>query len=172
MLRCIRHDSIANSAELVQQYLPELEDQLHSSTTVKEKGTFLFLLFRLQGTLPLKELTICNLQQNCNHSQPQEFAFQINGTFSRDTRGCSRSCLECFQSSHRDFGCLCQAFFSHTYCNRLIQADVYTTLDFEGGKLNERVFAPSSDIIHGLFVAILALCCRSKNTSPAHQLQI
>ncbi|XP_026223704.1 probable pleckstrin homology domain-containing family N member 1 [Anabas testudineus] len=32
-----------------------------------------------QGTLPLKELTICNLQQNCNHSQPQEFAFQING---------------------------------------------------------------------------------------------
>uniref|UniRef100_A0A8C5NGG6 PH domain-containing protein n=1 Tax=Gouania willdenowi TaxID=441366 RepID=A0A8C5NGG6_GOUWI len=32
-----------------------------------------------QGTLPLKELTICNLQQNCNHSQPQEFSFQING---------------------------------------------------------------------------------------------
>ncbi|CDQ79566.1 unnamed protein product [Oncorhynchus mykiss] len=32
-----------------------------------------------QGTLPLKELTICNLQQNCNHSQLQEFAFQING---------------------------------------------------------------------------------------------
>ncbi|XP_076019597.1 uncharacterized protein plekhn1 isoform X2 [Genypterus blacodes] len=32
-----------------------------------------------QGTLPLKELTIRNLQQNCNHSQPQEFAFQING---------------------------------------------------------------------------------------------
>ncbi|KAM6924760.1 LOW QUALITY PROTEIN: uncharacterized protein plekhn1 [Xenentodon cancila] len=32
-----------------------------------------------QGTLPLKELTICNLQQNCNHSQPQDFAFQING---------------------------------------------------------------------------------------------
>ncbi|XP_069545084.1 probable pleckstrin homology domain-containing family N member 1 isoform X1 [Brachyistius frenatus] len=32
-----------------------------------------------QGTLPLKELTINNLQQNCNHSQPQEFAFQING---------------------------------------------------------------------------------------------
>uniref|UniRef100_A0A672ZXJ9 PH domain-containing protein n=1 Tax=Sphaeramia orbicularis TaxID=375764 RepID=A0A672ZXJ9_9TELE len=32
-----------------------------------------------QGTLPLKELTICNLQQNCNHSQAQEFAFQING---------------------------------------------------------------------------------------------
>ncbi|KAM9786266.1 uncharacterized protein plekhn1 [Neosynchiropus ocellatus] len=32
-----------------------------------------------QGTLPLKELTISNLQQNCNHSQPQEFAFQING---------------------------------------------------------------------------------------------
>uniref|UniRef100_A0A3P8V3X9 Pleckstrin homology domain containing, family N member 1 n=1 Tax=Cynoglossus semilaevis TaxID=244447 RepID=A0A3P8V3X9_CYNSE len=32
-----------------------------------------------QGTLPLKELSICNLQQNCNHSQPQEFAFQING---------------------------------------------------------------------------------------------
>ncbi|XP_029363316.1 probable pleckstrin homology domain-containing family N member 1 isoform X2 [Echeneis naucrates] len=32
-----------------------------------------------QGTLPLKELTICNMQQNCNHSQPQEFAFQING---------------------------------------------------------------------------------------------
>ncbi|XP_065817635.1 pleckstrin homology domain-containing family N member 1 isoform X2 [Labrus bergylta] len=32
-----------------------------------------------QGTLPLKEITICNLQQNCNHSQPQEFAFQING---------------------------------------------------------------------------------------------
>ncbi|XP_072223058.1 uncharacterized protein plekhn1 [Leuresthes tenuis] len=32
-----------------------------------------------QGTLPLKELTIFNLQQNCNHSQPQEFAFQING---------------------------------------------------------------------------------------------
>ncbi|XP_029975722.1 pleckstrin homology domain-containing family N member 1 [Salarias fasciatus] len=32
-----------------------------------------------QGTLPLKELTICNLQQNCNHSQPEEFAFQING---------------------------------------------------------------------------------------------
>ncbi|XP_024149906.1 probable pleckstrin homology domain-containing family N member 1 [Oryzias melastigma] len=32
-----------------------------------------------QGTLPLKELTICNLQQNCNHSQPQEFTFQING---------------------------------------------------------------------------------------------
>ncbi|XP_029291901.1 pleckstrin homology domain-containing family N member 1 isoform X2 [Cottoperca gobio] len=32
-----------------------------------------------QGTLPLKELTICNLQQNCNHSQPQEFPFQING---------------------------------------------------------------------------------------------
>ncbi|XP_017273376.1 probable pleckstrin homology domain-containing family N member 1 isoform X2 [Kryptolebias marmoratus] len=32
-----------------------------------------------QGTLPLKELTICNLQQNCNHSQPQEYAFQING---------------------------------------------------------------------------------------------
>ncbi|XP_063320993.1 pleckstrin homology domain-containing family N member 1 [Pelmatolapia mariae] len=32
-----------------------------------------------QGTLPLKELTICSLQQNCNHSQPQEFAFQING---------------------------------------------------------------------------------------------
>ncbi|CAB1336833.1 unnamed protein product [Coregonus sp. 'balchen'] len=31
------------------------------------------------GTLPLKELTICNLQQNCNYSQPQEFAFQING---------------------------------------------------------------------------------------------
>ncbi|XP_077371101.1 uncharacterized protein plekhn1 isoform X2 [Festucalex cinctus] len=32
-----------------------------------------------QGTLPLKELTICNLQQNCNHSQPIEYAFQING---------------------------------------------------------------------------------------------
>ncbi|CAI5647271.1 unnamed protein product [Oreochromis niloticus] len=32
-----------------------------------------------QGTLPLKELTISSLQQNCNHSQPQEFAFQING---------------------------------------------------------------------------------------------
>ncbi|KAL1021242.1 hypothetical protein UPYG_G00010600 [Umbra pygmaea] len=32
-----------------------------------------------QGTLPLKELTICNLQQNSNNSQPQEFAFQING---------------------------------------------------------------------------------------------
>ncbi|XP_026188254.1 probable pleckstrin homology domain-containing family N member 1 isoform X3 [Mastacembelus armatus] len=32
-----------------------------------------------QGTLPLKELNICNLQQNCNHSQPQEFTFQING---------------------------------------------------------------------------------------------
>ncbi|KAM3872585.1 uncharacterized protein plekhn1 [Diretmus argenteus] len=32
-----------------------------------------------QGTFILKELTICNLQQNCNHSQPQEFAFQING---------------------------------------------------------------------------------------------
>nr|XP_015823163.2 probable pleckstrin homology domain-containing family N member 1 [Nothobranchius furzeri] len=32
-----------------------------------------------QGTLPLKELTISNLQQNCNHSQPQEYAFQING---------------------------------------------------------------------------------------------
>uniref|UniRef100_A0A674ABV7 Pleckstrin homology domain containing, family N member 1 n=1 Tax=Salmo trutta TaxID=8032 RepID=A0A674ABV7_SALTR len=32
-----------------------------------------------QGTLPLKELTICNLQQNCNYSQPQEFALQING---------------------------------------------------------------------------------------------
>ncbi|XP_054654270.1 probable pleckstrin homology domain-containing family N member 1 isoform X2 [Dunckerocampus dactyliophorus] len=32
-----------------------------------------------QGTLPLKELTICNLQQNCNHSQPLEYAFQING---------------------------------------------------------------------------------------------
>ncbi|CAL1606014.1 unnamed protein product [Knipowitschia caucasica] len=32
-----------------------------------------------QGTLPLKELTIHNLQQNCNHSQAQEFAFQING---------------------------------------------------------------------------------------------
>ncbi|XP_060930557.1 probable pleckstrin homology domain-containing family N member 1 [Limanda limanda] len=32
-----------------------------------------------QGTLPLKELSVCNLQQNCNHSQPQEFAFQING---------------------------------------------------------------------------------------------
>jgi len=40
-----------------------------------------FLLFCVQGTLPLKELNICNLQQNCNHSQPQEFAFQINGTF-------------------------------------------------------------------------------------------
>ncbi|KAM8754787.1 uncharacterized protein plekhn1 isoform 2-T2 [Acanthopagrus schlegelii] len=32
-----------------------------------------------QGTLPLKELTISNLQQNCNHSQPEEYAFQING---------------------------------------------------------------------------------------------
>ncbi|KAJ0036881.1 hypothetical protein NQD34_005558 [Periophthalmus magnuspinnatus] len=32
-----------------------------------------------QGTLPLKEITICNLQQNCNHSQAQEFSFQING---------------------------------------------------------------------------------------------
>ncbi|XP_019718487.1 uncharacterized protein plekhn1 [Hippocampus comes] len=32
-----------------------------------------------QGTLPLKELTICNPQQNCNHSQPTEYAFQING---------------------------------------------------------------------------------------------
>ncbi|XP_061910260.1 probable pleckstrin homology domain-containing family N member 1 isoform X2 [Entelurus aequoreus] len=32
-----------------------------------------------QGTLPLKELTICNLQQNCNHSQPLEYAFQVNG---------------------------------------------------------------------------------------------
>ncbi|XP_023991369.2 pleckstrin homology domain-containing family N member 1 isoform X2 [Salvelinus sp. IW2-2015] len=32
-----------------------------------------------QGTLPLKELTICNLQENCNSSQPQEFALQING---------------------------------------------------------------------------------------------
>uniref|UniRef100_A0A3Q2QHT2 Pleckstrin homology domain containing, family N member 1 n=1 Tax=Fundulus heteroclitus TaxID=8078 RepID=A0A3Q2QHT2_FUNHE len=32
-----------------------------------------------QGTLPLKELSICNLQQNCNHSQPEEYAFQING---------------------------------------------------------------------------------------------
>nr|XP_061802286.1 pleckstrin homology domain-containing family N member 1-like [Nerophis lumbriciformis] len=32
-----------------------------------------------QGTLPLKEITICNLQQNCNHSQPIEYAFQING---------------------------------------------------------------------------------------------
>uniref|UniRef100_A0A8C7K179 Pleckstrin homology domain containing, family N member 1 n=1 Tax=Oncorhynchus kisutch TaxID=8019 RepID=A0A8C7K179_ONCKI len=32
-----------------------------------------------QGTLPLKELTICNLQQNGNYSQPQEFALQING---------------------------------------------------------------------------------------------
>jgi hypothetical protein len=33
----------------------------------------------VQGTLPLKELTICNLQQNGNYSQPQEFALQING---------------------------------------------------------------------------------------------
>ena len=33
----------------------------------------------MQGTLPLKELTICNLQQNGNYSQPQEFALQING---------------------------------------------------------------------------------------------
>lgn len=33
----------------------------------------------VQGTLPLKELSICNLQQNCNHSQPEEYAFQING---------------------------------------------------------------------------------------------
>ncbi|KAJ8016482.1 hypothetical protein DPEC_G00007690 [Dallia pectoralis] len=32
-----------------------------------------------QGTLPLKDLTICNLQENCNHSKPQEYAFQING---------------------------------------------------------------------------------------------
>ncbi|KAM7404573.1 hypothetical protein PAMP_011910 [Pampus punctatissimus] len=32
-----------------------------------------------QGTLPLKELAICNLQQNCNHSQPQEYAFKISG---------------------------------------------------------------------------------------------
>ncbi|XP_052338513.1 pleckstrin homology domain-containing family N member 1-like isoform X1 [Oncorhynchus keta] len=32
-----------------------------------------------QGTLPLKELTICNLQQNGHYSQPQEFALQING---------------------------------------------------------------------------------------------
>ncbi|XP_056279259.1 pleckstrin homology domain-containing family N member 1 isoform X2 [Pseudoliparis swirei] len=32
-----------------------------------------------QGTLPLKELTICRLQQNCNNSPPQEFTFQING---------------------------------------------------------------------------------------------
>lgn len=57
-------------------------------------------------------------------------------------------------------------------CNQLIQSDVYTTLDFEGGKLNELESSSSSDIIHSLFVAILALCCRSKNTSPAHQLQI
>ncbi|XP_061528705.1 probable pleckstrin homology domain-containing family N member 1 [Phycodurus eques] len=32
-----------------------------------------------QGTLPLKELTICDLQQNCKHSQPVEYAFQVNG---------------------------------------------------------------------------------------------
>ncbi|XP_061657621.1 probable pleckstrin homology domain-containing family N member 1 isoform X2 [Syngnathoides biaculeatus] len=32
-----------------------------------------------QGTLPLKELTICNLQQNSNYTQPMEYAFQVNG---------------------------------------------------------------------------------------------
>lgn len=52
------------------------------------------MLFCLQGTLPLKELTICNLQQNCNHSQPQEFAFQINGKF-QHVRNPPTRCWQC-----------------------------------------------------------------------------
>ncbi|KAI1890816.1 hypothetical protein AGOR_G00157510 [Albula goreensis] len=32
-----------------------------------------------QGTLPLKELTICNLQNSDSVSKPNDFAFQING---------------------------------------------------------------------------------------------
>ncbi|GAA6107276.1 probable pleckstrin homology domain-containing family N member 1 [Tachysurus ichikawai] len=32
-----------------------------------------------QGTLPLKELTICRLQDRTSFGDPQEFAFQING---------------------------------------------------------------------------------------------
>lgn len=48
---------------------------------VLEEMLMKVLLLCVQGTLPLKELTICNLQQNCNHSQPQEHAFQINGAF-------------------------------------------------------------------------------------------
>ncbi|KAJ8391940.1 hypothetical protein AAFF_G00084110 [Aldrovandia affinis] len=32
-----------------------------------------------QGTLPLKELTICNLQNSGSFGEPKDFAFQING---------------------------------------------------------------------------------------------
>ncbi|KAB5546239.1 hypothetical protein PHYPO_G00069760 [Pangasianodon hypophthalmus] len=32
-----------------------------------------------QGTLPLKELTICKVQNRTSYGDPQEFAFQING---------------------------------------------------------------------------------------------
>ncbi|KAG7323582.1 hypothetical protein KOW79_013284 [Hemibagrus wyckioides] len=32
-----------------------------------------------QGTLPLKELTICKVQSRTSYGDPQEFAFQING---------------------------------------------------------------------------------------------
>ncbi|XP_060913049.1 pleckstrin homology domain-containing family N member 1 isoform X2 [Labrus mixtus] len=53
-------------------YLDLFQTHLHFVSNNTTRLTY-------QGTLPLKEITICNLQQNCNHSQPQEFAFQING---------------------------------------------------------------------------------------------
>uniref|UniRef100_A0A3Q2DUB4 Pleckstrin homology domain containing, family N member 1 n=1 Tax=Cyprinodon variegatus TaxID=28743 RepID=A0A3Q2DUB4_CYPVA len=53
-------------------YLDLFESHLHFVSNNTTGLTY-------QGTLPLKELSICNLQQNCNHSQPEEYAFQING---------------------------------------------------------------------------------------------
>ncbi|KAJ3586166.1 hypothetical protein NHX12_012567 [Muraenolepis orangiensis] len=60
------------AADIHDCYLDLFETHLHFVSNNPSGLTY-------QGTLPLKELTVCNLQQNGNHSQPQEFAFQING---------------------------------------------------------------------------------------------
>lgn len=87
---------MADLSAMVINFFVERNSHLKLSTTAKTNvaenafGVWIelfFLLFCVQGTLPLKELTICNLQQNCNHSQPQEFAFQINGKFQLQQKG-------------------------------------------------------------------------------------
>ena len=128
------------------------------------------LLSCVQGTLPLKELSICNLQQNCNHSQPQEFAFQINGKFDssgEDTSVCWHRALECHNHLFLTFiGCV-------EFIESITQADWSTnsasrsqlqTSDFKnkrhGGWIREVVSICNFNLLLILSVIpLLVVCC-------------
>ncbi|KAI1892627.1 hypothetical protein AGOR_G00135520 [Albula goreensis] len=53
-------------------YLDLFQTHLHFVSSNTPELTY-------QGTLPLKDLTICNLQNSSSSSEPNPFAFQING---------------------------------------------------------------------------------------------